>query len=350
MMGPAFPAFFWSQVAASGIMRGIAFQKAAKGMKAIRVHKTGDPEVLKYEDVPDPAPGDDEVLLRVKAVGVNPVETYIRAGRYPLPSFPYTPGTDAAGVIAATGKNVKHFSAGARVYTSGTRTGAYAELTVCKPAQVHPLPEAASFEQGAALGIPYATAYRALFQKARSEPGDTVLVHGASGGVGTAAVQLARAAGLNVIGTAGTSEGMDLVKHQGAHHVLNHGASGYAEEILKLTGDKGVDVIIEMLANVNLARDLTLLAKGGRVVVVGNRGSIEINPREAMGRDASIHGMLLFNATERELHRIHAALTAALTQKTINPIIGQRIPLAEAARAHHAVMQPGARGKIVLIP
>jgi NADPH:quinone reductase len=320
-------------------------------MKAIRVYQTGEPDVMRLEELADLKPGDDQVLVQVHAVGVNPVETYIRSGRYqPSPPMPFTPGTDAAGVVKAVGKNVNRVSVGQRVYTAGTVTGAYAEEVLCRESQVHPLPAKASYEQGAALGIPYATAYRALFQKAGALAGDTVLVHGATGGVGTAAVQLARAAGLMVLGTGGSDRGRQLVLEQGAHHVLDHSTPAYQEKVLQLTQGHGVDVIIEMLANVNLGKDLTLLAKGGRVVVVGSRGPVEINPRETMARDAAVLGMLLFNASERELARIHAALGSALENRTIRPVVGQRIPLAEAPRAHRAVLEPGAYGKIVLVP
>ena len=325
-------------------------QERTQTMKAIRVYQTGEPDVLRLEEVPEPKPGDDQILVRIRAIGVNPVETYIRSGRYPLPPLPYTPGTDAAGTIAAVGKAVKQVAVGDRVYTAGTVTGAYAELALCRESQVHRLPPNVSFEQGAAVGIPYATAYRALFQKACVQPGDSVLVHGASGGVGIAAVQLARANGLMVIGTAGTEKGRQLVSEQGAQHVVDHGAAGYLEKIVQLTQGQGVDVIIEMLANVNLGKDLSILAKGGRVVVVGSRGPVEINPRDTMVRDAAIHGMLLFNVSDRDLCRIHAALVAGLENGTLRPVIGQTIPLSEAPRAHRAVMEPGAHGKIVLVP
>ena len=320
-------------------------------MKAIRVREFGGPEVLKLEELPDLQVGQGQVVVRVHAAGVNPVEAYIRTGTYAFkPNLPYTPGNDAAGVVTAVGEGVKRVKAGDRVYVSGSISGTYAEQALCSEAQVHPLPDSVSFEQGAAMGVPYGTAYRGLFQRGEAKAAQTVLVHGASGGVGTAAVQLARAAGLTVIGTAGSERGLQLVKSEGAQYVLNHSSEGYLDELLKLTEGRGVDLILEMLANKNLGQDLTVLAKYGRVVVIGSRGPIEINPRDAMGRDADIRGTTLLNTTEQEYKQMHAALVAGLENGTMRPVVGQKIPLAEAARAHIEVMKPsGAYGKIVLV-
>jgi NADPH2:quinone reductase len=320
-------------------------------MKAIRVPEFGGPEVLRLEDVPEPSPGAGQVVVRVRAAGVNPVDTYIRGGAHAVrPQLPYTPGLDAAGEVVAVGEGVGRFSVGRRVYTAGSLSGTYAELALCEESQCHPLPERLSFAEGAGVNTPYVTAYRALFQRAQARPGETVLVHGASGGVGTAAVQLARAAGLRVVGTAGTEEGLGLVVEQGAHHALDHRAPGYLGQLTELTGGRGVDVVVEMLANVNLNKDLEVLALGGRVVVVGSRGTVEVNPRLAMTRDAAILGMTLFNVSPRESAGIHAALVAGLEAGTLRPVVGRELPLAEAARAHEEVLKPGAYGKIVLIP
>ncbi len=320
-------------------------------MKAIRVREFGGPEVLRIEDIPDPKPESGQVLVKLRAVGVNPVETYIRSGTYTFkPNLPYTPGLDGAGIIEAVGAGVTRLHVGDRVYTAGAMTGTYAEKTLCMESQVHTLPDEISFTQGAAIGTPYATAYRALFQRAKALPGETILVHGASGGVGIASVQLAKAAGMRVLGTAGTERGRTLVKEQGANHVLDHRAPDYLQELTALTEGRGPDVILEMLANVNLAKDLTVLAHGGRVVVIGNRGTIEINPRETMTRDAAILGMVLFNVSERDRAGIHAALDAGLRNGTLRPIIGQEMTLAEAPKAHKAVLESGAYGKIVLLP
>jgi NADPH2:quinone reductase len=319
-------------------------------MKAIRVLQFGGPEVMQLKNIPDPDPGPNQVLIHVRAAGVNPVDTYRRAGRYPNVSLPFTPGSDAAGEVAATGALVRHVRPGARVYTSGSVTGTYASLTICEAADVHPLPDKISFAEGAALNVPYATAWRALFQRARAVPGETVLVHGASGGVGTAAVQLARAAGLRVIGTAGSDAGAQLVRDLGACHVLDHRRPDYLSELPKLTENRGVDIILEMLANVNLGKDLPLLAIAGRVIVIGSRGKVEIDARDAMMREADIRAVYLFNASAPEKAAIHAALGAGLENGTVKPVIGRELPLADAPRAHQLVMEPGARGKIILLP
>jgi NADPH2:quinone reductase len=320
-------------------------------MKAVRVHEFGGPEVLQLEEVPMPQPGPGEVLLRMHAIGVNPVETYIRAGTYArLPTLPYTPGNDGAGVIEQIGPDVNEFKPGDRVYTGGSLTGStYAEFTLCKMDQIHRLPENVSSAQGAAMGTPYATAYRGLFQRANAKPGETVLVHGASGGVGTAAVQLARARGLRVFGTAGSDEGRKLAREQGAHEVFDHHAPEHFEQIMKAANGRGVDVIVELLANVNLGRDLTILAKSGRVAIIGSRGRVEIDPRDTMQRDVDLRGMVLPNTPRAEMASIHAALVAGLENGTLRPVIGKEFPLAEAAQAHRAVMEPGAVGKIVLV-
>src|SRR6516165_11309610 len=319
-------------------------------MKAIRVNAFGEPKVLRLEDMPTPKPGPGELLVRIHATGVNPVETYIRAGTYArLPELPYTPGNDGAGVVEQVGGDVTEFKAADRVYTAASLTGTYAEFALCRKEQVHPLPANVSFAQGAAIGTPYATAYRGLLQRAVAKAGETVLVHGASGAVGTAAVQLARADGLRVFGTAGSDQGLKLAREQGAHEVFDHRALEHFEQIMKATGGRGVDVIVEMLANVNLGNDLTILAKGGRVVIIGSRGPVEIDPRNTMQRDADVRGMILPNTPPQEMASIHAALVAGLENGTLRPVIGKEFALAEAAEAHRAVMKPGALGKIVLV-
>ncbi len=320
-------------------------------MKAIRVHEFGGPEVLRLEEVPDPQPGPGQVLIAVKAAGINPLDTYIRSGAYARkPSLPYTPGSDTGGAVEAVGDGVTRVKKGDRVFTTATLTGAYAEKALCAEAHVHPLPASLSFAQGAGVNVPYLTAYRALFIRAHALPGESVLVHGASGGVGTAAIQWARSAGMKVFGTGGSEAGRRLIGEQGAHHVLDHKSPDYLEKGVALTGGRGFDLILEMLANVNLGKDLGALAFGGRVVVIGSRGAVEINPRDAMSRDAAVLGMLIMNTPDPERFSIFAAIQAGLENGTLRPVIGQEIPLKEAPRGHKAVLEPGAHGKVILIP
>ena len=310
---------------------------------------------MKLEDAPDPTPGAAHVVVDIKAVGVNPVDTYIRSGQYAtLPPLPYTPGSDAAGIVSAVGTDVNAFKPGDRVYISGTTVGraygSYAERAVCTVDQVHHLPDDVSFAQGAGVGVPYVTAWRALFDKGRALPGETVLVHGASGAVGVAATQMASAAGLRVFGTAGTDRGRRLALEQGAHEVFDHTAAGYEKQIAAKTGGRGVDLVVEMLANVNLVKDLDMIAKRGRIAIVGNRGALEINPRAIMGKDATIVGFTNWNALPAELAMAHAAIVAGMERSGFKPQVGKEMALSDAPRAHEDVLKPGAYGKIVLIP
>jgi NADPH2:quinone reductase len=321
-------------------------------MQAIRVHAFGAPEVLALEDVFDPVPGRGEILVRVGAAGVNPVDTYVRAGAYSeLPALPYIPGSDAGGVIEALGPDDGgRCEIGQPVYTTGSLSGTYAQLVVCRAEQVRPLPEGLSAAQGAALGVPYATAYRALFQRGRAVAGETLLVHGASGGVGIAAVQFALATGLTVIGTAGSRPGRELVAAQGVAQVLDHNDPGHLDEVVELTGGRGADLIVELLANVNLGVDLPALAMGGRVVIVGSRGRVEVDPRDLMNREAEVHGMRMPNATLGELAEAHVAIAAGLVDGSLRPVVGRELPLAEAPRAHREIIEGRAVGKVVLVP
>jgi NADPH2:quinone reductase len=291
------------------------------------------------------------VLVRIHAAGVNPYEAAQRAGTYAVkPNLPYTPGSDAAGVVEAVGDAITKVKTGDRVYTAQTLTGAYAEYALALESQVYRLPGKLSFAQGAGVWVPCGTAYHALYHSAKAHASETVLVHGASGGVGIATVQLARAAGLRVLGTAGSAKGLELVTREGAHEAFDHSKAGYQEQIMRATGGRGVDIIVEMLANVNLANDLKLLATNGRVIVVGNRGDVTINARDLMVRRGSIRAFTLWAITEAEAAEMHAGLLAAMESGTLRPVVGKEIPLAEAARAHKEILEPGTAGKIVLIP
>lgn len=340
-----------SQLAYCTVANGVKLSR----MNAIRVHQFGDPSVMKLEELAERPAGAAQVVVNIKAAGVNPVDTYIRSGNYAaLPSLPYTPGADAAGIVESVGGDVHDVKPGDRVYLSGTAdgraAGAYAQQTLCHIDQVHPLPTHVTFAEGAGVGVPYVTAWRALFDKARAVPGETVLIHGASGAVGVAATQMASAAGLRVFGTAGTERGRQLASDQGAHEVFDHTAPGYEKAIIAKTGGRGVDLVIEMLANVNLIRDLEMIAKRGRIAIVGNRGALELNPRAIMAKDATVVGFTNWNATPPELVIAHAAIRAGMQRAGYKPLIGKEMRLADAPRAHEEVLKPGSYGKIVLIP
>jgi NADPH2:quinone reductase len=322
-------------------------------MNAIRAHEFGGPDVLRLDEIPEPAPGPGQVRVRLHAAGVNPFDTYMLSGTYAIkPPLPYSPGADGAGVVEAVGEGVGGVRAGDRVYIGGTADhpayGAYRQVVLCLPTQVHALPDRVSFAEGAAVNVPCLTAHTAL-DRARPRAGDVVLVHGASGAVGLAAVQLARAAGLTVIGSAGSDDGLELVRAEGAHHAVDHRDPGHVETIQQLTNGRGPDMILEMLANVNLDHDLTMIAPRGRIVVIGNRGRIEIDPRKIMGKQSTVTGFALWGLTAEEVAAGHEALGAALASGALRPVVGAELPLADAAEAHRKVMTPGARGKIVLV-
>ena len=324
-------------------------------MKAIRAHSFGGPDVLKLEDVDDPVAGPGEVVIDVRAAGVNPADTYMRSGTYAIvPKLPYIPGGDAGGVVSALGAGVRDFQVGDPVVV-GTAlgfdmTGCYAEKVKRKASEVLPLPPGLSFAAAAAFGVPYATAHIALFTRGQARAGETVFVHGASGSVGTAAIQLAKRAGLKVIGSGGTARGLELIAKEGADHAVDHTAKGYLDEVKRLTGGNGPALILEMLANVNLVADMDVAAKYGRIVVIGNRGEITINARVAMMKELDIRGMALWNATPEQVRPAMKDILDGVAAGALRPVIGRDMPLAEAAAAHVAVLQPGAYGKIVLVP
>ena len=319
-------------------------------MRAIRVHEFGDPDVLRLEEVPAPAPVEGEVLVRVQAAGVNPYETYVRSGNYRnLPALPYTPGVDGAGVVTQAGPGTS-LQPGARVYVTDSLSGTYAEYALCRAGDVHPLPDTLTYPQGAALGVPYTTAFRTLFQRGRAKPGEQVLVHGASGAVGIATLQFARAAGLEVTGTAGSEAGRELAAAHGAVRTFDHHDPEHLAAAVAATGGRGFDMIVELLANVNLGADLTALALNGRVVVVGNRGTVEVNPRDLMNVEGTVIGVMASLATPEEVAEADAAVAAGLREGWLRPAVGREMALADAPRAHRHIIERPALGRLVLVP
>lgn len=318
-------------------------------MKAMRIHQHGPVDQLQLEPIAEFKPGPGEALIQMHAAGVNPVDHYTCAGINGYSAhLPYTPGRDGAGVITALGEGSRHFKEGDRVYCAGTITGSFAHYALCDIDQLFHLPEQCSYATGACVGIPYGTAYRALFHSAHALPGEIILIHGASGGVGTAAVQLALSHGMTVIASAGSQEGLHLLHELGAHLVLDHRDPKHLNQIHQWTHRHGADVVLEMLANQNLDQDLKILATSGRVIVIGSRGQVEINPRDLMARDASIHGVSLANVNSQALRGMHAALGAGIKSGALKPVIRQEFSLDSAAQALGLVMQPGAAGNLVI--
>jgi NADPH2:quinone reductase len=279
----------------------------------------------------------------------------MRSGTYRIqPPLPCIPGGDVAGDVLAVGADVEGFAIGDRVFAGAAFgmdfTGCYAEQ-VRRPAQhVHHIPERLSYEAATTFGVSYPTAHYALFARGGAQAGETVFIHGASGSVGTSAIQLAKRAGLRVIGSAGSQAGCDLVLAEGADVAVDHSRPGYMDEVAAATQGRGAELILEMLANVNLAADMEIAAQNGRIMVIGNRGEIQINPRMAMMRELDIRGIMLWNASEAQIGASFADILVAAEAGEIAPKLGPRLPLAEAAQAHELVLGNGNAGKVVLVP
>jgi NADPH2:quinone reductase len=325
-------------------------------MRAVQIAQFGDTGVLDVVELPIPDPGANQVRIRVMAAGVNPVDTYVRSGAYGDRPMPAALGFDAAGEIDAVGPGVDASVIGTRVYTCTALPGAYAQFALVDIDRTYPLPDNISFDQGAAIGIPYATAYAALHQHASTNATSTVFVHGGSGGVGIPTIELAKVAGARVAASCGTDAGEEILRAHGADIIVRHDKDGYLDTLISdvsapgHAGQTGIDTIVEMAAHINLGNDLTLLNNRGTVVVVGSRGPVQINARDVMRRDARIQGMLLFNLTSEERQEIHSKLYPLLLDGVLNPRVAAALPLDAVRDAHVRVLQSGIGGKIVLNP
>ncbi|HME56465.1 MAG TPA: NADPH:quinone reductase [Candidatus Lokiarchaeia archaeon] len=320
-------------------------------MRAVLARKTGGPDVLHVENVDIVEPRKGQVRIKIMAAGVNPLDAYTLSGNYRKIDLPYIPGSDGAGIVDKAGGGITRFAAGDRVFLSRSVTGTFAEFAIADEKDLFPLPESLSYEQGAAIGVPYRTAYHAIFHQARAKAGETMLVHGASGSVGTAAIQLGVSHGIKVIGTAGSENWLELASAEGAAFVFNHNMPNCNDDIISATGDRGVDIILEMLANVNLAGDMKMIARGGRIAVIGSRGEdILVNPRDLMSKRGIIIGVMLNLASADEINEINSALQAGLMNNTLRPVVGKEFALDDAAFSLEEIMKPGAYGKIVILP
>jgi len=317
-------------------------------MRAVRYHETGGPDVLQVDDIDPPDPGHGEVLVDVHAAGVNPVDTYFRTGEYPVPELPWIPGSDLAGVVGAVGPGVEGFEVGDRVFGTGlgrTHPGSHAEQVTAPAALLAPLPEGASFDEGAAVALVGVTAWQALVGYADLEPAETCLIHGASGGVGHIAVQLADATGARVVATA-SERYHDHLRDLGADQVLDY----HREDLESAIADAGApDVVLDTFMNEYFPLDARVAAPGARIVGIGNTSDearIPLGP--AKSKDLDFQVMSMFNVDD--VGAVLDRLGRLVVSGEVVPEVARTFPLEETAEAHRTVLEESFLGKVVVEP
>ena len=322
-------------------------------MKAIQVKSFGDPDVMTIGEMDDPTPSEGEILIQVKGAGVNPVDTTFRSGAHPLSKglkLPWIPGIDAAGEVVSVGDGVDNFKKGDRVFGSSS-SGSYAELSLLNAHRSAILPDNFDFIQGASLPCVLYTAYYALVYKASIKPGEIVLIHGGAGGVGSMAIQIAKATGATVFSTVSSEEKAKFCKDLGADRVFNYREEDWVSECMKETSGRGVDTIIEMVASENFDLDCQAVKKFGTIVVLGSgtgkktSGTVTYPP--FYSKDIDVRGMSLFNS-DCFFSSMTNQLEVLLSNDKIRSVVGEVVDLAEAARAHEILMTGSVFGKIVL--
>ena len=322
-------------------------------MKAVVFEKIGGPEVLKIAEIPKPEVKPGMVLIKVRAAGINFADTLFRRGQYMMqPTFPDTPGLEAAGVIEAVGDGVTNLKPGQRVAAMGSKM--YAEYALAPATQVVPIPDSMNFEEGAAFPIQVLTAWHMLHTSHKTERGQTVLVHSAAGGVGVVAVQIAKAAGARVIGTVSSDSKVGLVKEHGADEVINYATHDFAEETNRLTGGRGVDLILDAVGATTMEKGLTCLAPFGHLILYGRAGGPPepLNLFRLFERSVKVSGFTLYAvAPVPEVMRrgIEESLRL-IAEKKVRIVIGKTLPLAQAAEAHRFMESRQSIGKLLLIP
>jgi len=324
-------------------------------MKAVNVEEFGEPEVLIYGEAERPAPGEGEVLIEVKSAGINYADTMRRRNQYvERQTLPFTPGSEVSGVVSELGANVEGLSVGDRVVTL-LGTGGYAEYAVAPAASVIPLPEGLGFDEAAAIPLQGLTAYHCIKTSGALQPGESVLVHAAAGGVGTLAIQMAKLLGAGtVIATASSSEKLDLAKSLGADVLIDYTKDGWVDEVREATGGKGADVILEMVGGDFLTQNLKCLAIFGRMVVFGaasgERGTIV--PVDLMKRCHAVVGFYLPQIMSRPdlLGPSLKEILGWISTSEVKLTIGATYPLEKAAEAHADLEGRRTTGKLVLNP
>lgn len=321
-------------------------------MQAVRFHTTGGPEVLRLEDVPAPTPGEGQALVRLRAAGVNFADIYQRRGDYPAPGgLPCIAGQEGAGVVEAVGPGVTGLRPGNRVTYTGV-PGAYAQATVAPAWRLVPIPEGVSFEQAAGIMLQGMTAHYLLHAAHRTQPGETVLVHAAAGGVGLLLVQMAKMLGARVIGTVSTPEKARLAREAGADEVILYTQTDFAEEARRLTGGRGVDLVLDAVGKPTFQKGLEALAVRGHMIVYGRAAGLPdpIVPNSLMAKGLTLSGTSLvhFTATREELLERAGAVLGWLAEGKLKLTIHKTFPLAQAAEAHRLLENRQTVGKLVL--
>ena len=322
-------------------------------MKAIVFDKVGGPEVMHLADVPKPEVKPGTVLVKVRAIGINFADTRFRQGQYLVqPKLPDTPGLEVSGVVEAVGEGVSNVKVGARVAALGSK--AYAEYALAPAAQVIPLPDSISFEQGAAFPVQVLTAWHMLHTSHHTTPGQTVLIHSAAGGVGIVAIQIARAAGARVIGTVSSDGKAAPAKEYGANEVINYATHDFAAEAMRITGGKGVDLILDAVGATTFENGLKCLAPFGHTILYGAAGgpTQPLNLFALFEKSLKVSGFVLYTvATVPDAMRrgIEDSFKLMADGK-LKLLIGKTFPLAQAAEAHRFMESRASTGKLLLIP
>ena len=327
-------------------------------MKAIQIREFGDASVLQMAEVPEPRASQGEVLVEVKAAGVNFADILMRRGGYSVHREPpWVPGFEAAGVVIETGAGVTEWKPGQRVMGTVLREtcGCYAERAVMPAWLLLPVPEALSFEEAAAFPEVFITAYLALHVFGHVAEGESVLIHAAGGGVGTAAIQLAHALGARVFAAGGSDEKLKKVKSLGADVLINYRSHDFLKELKKVTDGKGVDVILESIGGDIFEKSLECLNPLGRLVVFGSSSSkaSTVKARDIMSGMFSVAGFSfgkLSVVRPALIRECMQAVMAFLARGQVHPLVGHVYPLKEAAAAHELIANRANFGKVVLVP
>ncbi len=330
-------------------------------MKAAFIRKTGPPEVIEYNDFPTPKPAKQQVLVRVKAVSVNPIDTYIRAGLVPMNiPMPYIIGCDLAGVVEEVGEGVSKFNKGHRVWGTNQgllgRQGVFAEFAAVDEQWLYPIPDGVSDEDAAAIALVGITAHLGLVRDAKLSPGETIFVNGGSGGVGSVVIQMAKAIGARVFASAGSEQKIELCKRLGAEVAFNYKTQDFAKELKNILPD-GVNVWWETSREPDFDKIVSVLSRRGRIVIMAGR---EARPPFPVGpfyiKDCKLFGFVMFNATPQEQSVCALDINRWLKEGKLKPVIDRVLPLSEAAYAHrlqeeNTLARKGTLcGKIVLKP